>query len=45
MLKHELCGLETFGEILVGRLLDHARTGKADHALGLGKVDVADGCK
>ena len=37
----KLRGLESLGQILVGRFLDHARAGKADHRLRFRDDDVA----
>ena len=41
VLEQELAALESFGQRLADRLLDDARTGKADERLRLGDVDVA----
>lgn len=38
-LQEELRGLEAFGEVLVGRLLDHAGAGEADERAGFGADD------
>jgi len=41
MLLEKLGSLESLGQILVGGFLDHARTGKSDHAARLGNDDIA----
>src|SRR5690606_31162921 len=41
-LEQELGPLEPFWQLLLDRLFDHARAGKADERAGFGDVDVAE---
>ena len=45
VLQHKLRSLEARWQVLVGGFLDHPWASEADHALGLGEVDVANGGK
>ena len=40
-IEEKFSGLEALGQILAGRLFEHARAGKADHRLRLGEVEIA----
>ena len=42
LFDQELAALEALGQLFAHRLLDHARTGKADQCIGLGDVDIAE---
>ena len=45
MLEQKLCGLESSGKLLMGRLTDHAWTSESDHGLRFGQGDVTQGSK
>ncbi len=42
VLEEKLGGLESFGQLLPNRLLDHAWSSKSDHRPGLGQDRVAE---